>query len=334
MPSRYLIVGGLREDYCITHTNQALLGVLGGNAIYAAVGAAIWGAPVGIFSRVGSNYPTKWLENIRAAGIETAGVRVLPEPQDTRTFYKYLSLQDRVDTNPVAHFLRAGIPMPPALADYRSSTEGQENQVDFAPLAVRPTDLPEALDGTTASHLAPSDYLTHSLIPTRLRELGVKTVTVDPSIRYMQPDFRHKLRVLVSGLSGFLPSEAEARSYFQPRPPELWAMAEEFASFGCPVIVVKRGAAGQFLLDRNAGRHWIIPAFPAHVVDVTGAGDAYCGGFLAGLEQTGDPLEAAIRGGVSASLALEGHGPLYPMDAAPGLAAERAAALRPAVRLT
>ena len=334
MPSRYLILGGLREDYCITHSDQAFLGVLGGNAAYAAAGAAVWARSVGIVGRVGSNFPAEWLERIRSAGIDTDGIRLLPDHQDTRTFYKYLSLQERVDTNPAAHFLRAGIPLPLGLADYRSSTEGQDNQDEFGPLAIRPSDLPAGLKATAGAHLAPGDYLTHSVVPTRLRESGVRLITVDPSIRYMQPDFRHKLRILVNGLSAFLPSEAEARSFFQPRPPGLWEMAEEFASFGCPIILVKRGAAGQYLWDSNAKRRWHIPATPARVIDVTGAGDAYCGGFLVGLEQTGDAIEAGLRGNVSASLAVEGHGPLYVLGAAPGLAQARLETLRPAVRLS
>lgn len=334
MPSRYLILGGLREDYCITHTDQAFLGVLGGNAAYAAAGAAVWSRSVEIVSRIGSNYPQAWLEQLEAAGIRTDGVRVLSDYQDTRTFYKYLSLHERVDTNPAAYFLQAGIPLPSALADYRSSTEGQDNLDEFGPLAIRPNDLPPSLDTTAGAHLSPGDYLTHSVVPTRLRELGVRLVTVDPSIRYMQPNFRQKLRILVNGLSAFLPSEAEARSFFQPRPPGPWEMAEEFASFGCPIVLLKRGAAGQYLLDNHAKRRWHIPASPARVVDVTGAGDAYCGGFLVGLEQTGDAVEAGLRGSVSASLAVEGHGPLHALGAAPGLAEARLATLRPAVRLS
>ena len=47
---------------------------------------------------------------------------------------------------------------------------------------------------------------------------------------------------------------------------------------------------------------------PVDTVDTIGAGDAYCGGFLAGLVETGDPLEAGLRGTVSASFAVQGYG--------------------------
>lgn len=332
MSDRLIVIGGLREDYSITHDDRVRLGVLGGNAVYAAVGAAVWQAETAIISRVGSNFPLAWLERLAQAGLGIDGVQTLPEPQDTRTFYAYLSPEERVDTNPKTHFLRLGLPLPKELLDYETSTAGQEQRSRFAPLAVRPTDIEFEAGVRSAAHLAPGDYLTHSLAPARLRELGVKTVTVDPSVRYMEPGFRRELRVLVNGLDAFLPSEAEARSFFQPHPPDAWEMAEALSEFGCPIVVIKRGAAGQHVWDRAARRRWHVPAYPVRMVDVTGAGDAYCGGFLAGLQRTGDPLEAGLWGSVSASLALEGSDALHALGAAPGLAEARLEALRPSAR--
>ncbi len=45
-----------------------------------------------------------------------------------------------------------------------------------------------------------------------------------------------------------------------------------------------------------------------HTVDLTGAGDASCGGFLAGYFLTRNEVEAAMRGAISASFAVEGVG--------------------------
>jgi sugar/nucleoside kinase (ribokinase family) len=67
-------------------------------------------------------------------------------------------------------------------------------------------------------------------------------------------------------------------------------------------------------------------------VDPTGAGDAFCGGFLAGYRRTYDPLEAVLFGNISASLVVEGTGPFYALDALPGLAQARLDALRQSVR--
>jgi sugar/nucleoside kinase (ribokinase family) len=333
MSVRYLVIGGLREDYCITHDGQARSGELGGNAVYAAAGAALWSDSVGLIGRVGSNFPSTWLEDIEHAGFDIGGVRVLPDPQDTRTFYAYLSLEDRVDTNPNLHYQRAGLPLPKELVDYVSSTEGQWSRNQFGPLAVRSEDLPKSAGNAIAAHLAPGDYLTHSIVPAKLREMGVSKVTVDPSVRYMEPDFRKELPDLLKGLAAFLPSETEVRSYFQPRPPDLWEMAEALSELGCPIVGIKRGGAGLYLWDREKRQRWHIPAYAARVVDVTGAGDAFCGGFLVGLSEYEEVIEAGLRGSVSASFAIESAGALYAMGAAPGLPQARLEALRSAVRL-
>jgi ribokinase len=327
----YLFVGGLRQDYCITHDGRVYLGVLGGNAVYAAVGARVWGCPVGIVGRVGSNFPVAWLEGLERAGIDARGVRVLDEPLNTCTFYAYHDAETRVDTNPALHFLRIGHPLPKELIDYHSSTEGQDQRDRFAPAAVRPTDLPDHNASARAAHLAPADLMTHLTVPGRLRESGVRLITMDPSVRYMVPDHGRDLPVMLHRVDAFLPSRAEAEAYFRPRTPGVWEMAEAFASMGCRFVVLKRGAQGQCLWDAEARRRWIVPAYPAQVRDVTGAGDAFCGGFLAGLDRTGEAREACLWGSVSASLVVEGSGALYALPAMPGLARARLEALRPAV---
>ncbi len=75
------------------------------------------------------------------------------------------------------------------------------------------------------------------------------------------------------------------------------------------------------------------PAYPSRVAPLPGAGDAFCGGFLVGLSETGDVLEAGLRGSVSASLAIEGVGALSAMGAAPGLPQARLEALQSRARL-
>jgi sugar/nucleoside kinase (ribokinase family) len=81
------------------------------------------------------------------------------------------------------------------------------------------------------------------------------------------------------------------------------------------------------------GQHrWELPAYPSRPADPTGAGDAFCGGFLAGYKKTYEPLPAAMYGNVSASLNVEGSGAFYPLDVLSGLAAARLDALKDLVR--
>jgi len=329
---KYLFIGGIREDYSITHTNRAISGALGGNAIYSAVGARIWSGSVGVLGRIGSNFDRVKLEKIEQAGVDTSNVCVLDRPLSTITFYAYLSPEERVDVNPTVHYRRINKPMPKALLDYRSSTDGQGDREKYTPYTIRPTDIPESLGSIQGAHLAPADYLSHLTIPARLQQKDVRWITLDPSLRYMTSDFKRDLPALLRDINVFLPSELEAREFFYQGIKDVWEMAEAFGEMGPRFVVIKRGKRGQALWDGDAKRRWLIPAYPSKVQDVTGAGDAFCGGFLVGLNETQDPVEASLRGSVSSSLVVEGSGALYALGAAPGLSQARLSALRSGLR--
>ena len=65
---------------------------------------------------------------------------------------------------------------------------------------------------------------------------------------------------------------------------------------------------GAIVFDGRQGKTYRIPIYPACTVDATGAGDAFSGGFMEGITETGDVLEAGLRGTISASFVVEGWG--------------------------
>jgi sugar/nucleoside kinase (ribokinase family) len=321
-------IGGLSQDYYIAHDGEIFLGVLGGEAVYAAAGALVWSATTRIFSRVGSDFPTKWLDEISSAGIDVSGVRVLPEAHETRRFFVYSAIDQRAEVSPAAQFLRMNTPLPKELVGFDPIARGRAEGETYQPLAVRPDDVPESAAELDGALLCPEDRLCHSLLPMRLRELGVDNVVVDPSPTYMEPGFARDMPSLLNGITAFLPGDEEARSLFRPAMMDILEMADALCAMGCRYAVIKCGAAGVSAADADSGEKWIVPAYPARLRDVTGAGGAFDGGFLTGLVATGDLVEACLRGAVSASLAIEGRGPLYAVDAHPDLAAARLDALR------
>ena len=329
---QFLFLGGIREDYCITHTNHTISGAIGGNAIYSAVGARIWSESVGILGRIGSNFDRLKLEKIEQAGIDTSNVHILDQPLSSLTFYAYISPEERVDVNPALHYHRINKPIPKVLLDYRSSTDGQGNRDQFSTDSIRPADIPGSLPGVKGLHLAPSSYLSHLTIPAQVRRHVIPQITLDPSLRYMTPEFKRDLPTLLCGIDVFLPSELESHAFFYQGKKDVWEIAEAFSEMGPRIVVIKRGKRGQALWDRDSKRRYIIPAYPSHIRDVTGAGDAFCGGFLVGLIETEDPVEASLRGSVSSSLVVEGSGALYALSAAPGLTRARLSALRSRIR--
>ena len=300
--------------------------------LYAAAGLAAWEGNIGLLARVVEDYPHEWLRAFEQRGLDTRGVRILPEHLDLRFFQAYLDPLTPQRNNPVAHFTRLGLPYPKALLGYQPPAEVQDDRTTVGPASPRPLDIPEDYLEASAVHLSPLDYATHNRLIPAFRQGGITTLTLDPCAAYMTPAAWADVRRLLQGLTAFLPCEEELRALFWGQSDDLWEMAEALAAQGCELIVIKRGGHGQMLYDAPARKRWEIPAYPAHLVDPTGAGDSLCGGFLAGYRQTYDPLRAVLYGNVSASLTIEGSGAFHALEALPGLAQARLQSLAEIVR--
>lgn len=74
------------------------------------------------------------------------------------------------------------------------------------------------------------------------------------------------------------------------------------------LVVIRCGEHGCLMFSRRSGAQWL-PAyhepFSPKVVDTTGAGNAFLGGFTVGLLDTGDAREAGMYGSVAASFMTE-----------------------------
>jgi ribokinase len=313
-----LVCGGLRIDFLISAQGEVRLNQMGGNAIYAAVGARIWTDEVHLVAKAGDNFPQEWLDSLALRGVSGDHVRRVPGWQEMRTFYAYTDEKTRVDHNPEEHFRRVGLPLPPELEGYTYSLFETRNP--NSPLVLRGPDAPtEAAD---VAHIAPLALVTHAELVRHFHESGVKQITVDPGEYERSPDAAAAIQAYCSHIAAFLPSELEV-SLLLGNSSTPYEAAEVFAGWGAPLVVIKRGPDGCLLYERDGRRFTSVPAFPTTVVDVTGAGDSFGGGFAVGLRQTGDPLRAALMGTVSASFTIEGYGALHCLDASPEAARQR-----------
>ena len=331
---KFIFAGRLRRDYFIRADEKPVLDVLGGNLAYAAVGFKIWEEtpPPGLIARVGEDYPYEWLSNLERRGFDIRGITIQPEAIDVRNFYVYTDKATRITGDPVPHFARLGEPFPKALLGYRDTSNALDSKTHLTPVSLRQGDIPEDFMDATAAHLCPVDYLTHSLLPATFRQAGFTTVTLDPAPGYMNPTFFNDVPSIVTGLTAFMPAEEELRALFQGRSDDLWEMAEALAVYGCEFIIIKRGERGQLLYDASSKSRWEIPAYPARLVNPTGVGDAFCGGFLTGYRKSYDPIEAVLYGNISAAIVTEGYGPFFALDVLPGLPQARLESIRQSVR--
>ena len=101
------------------------------------------------------------------------------------------------------------------------------------------------------------------------------------------------------------------------------AIADFYLRLGPDIVALKLGAAGMLLATPE--RRVRIAAHPCRFVDATGAGDTFCGSFLARLI-LGDAPEAAARyATIAAALKCEGFGAVAPIPRAEKVLAALAA---------
>jgi hypothetical protein len=173
-PPRDLFAGQLARDFFVTSSGGSLLDVPGGSALYSAVGYRIWEQEFrpGLFARVGENYPQDWLDRLRSRGLDVRGVRILAESVDLRSFYRLGTDGEAKPSNPMAHYSQQGRQLPPALVGYQQPEPDILDRRQRGRRSLRHQDLPQAYRAATAAHLAPTDFLTHHLIPSVFRQAG------------------------------------------------------------------------------------------------------------------------------------------------------------------
>ena len=321
MSPQYLVFGNLTREFLLPASGSPRLDALGGSLLYAGAGRRVWvgESDVGLVGRVGDDYPRAWLNEDKGRGFDTEGVRILPQNLDVREFLSYSESFEPTPANPVAQFARRELTIPKSLFGYQPLEErgGRES----SRLVV--TDIPEEYLSARAALLCPMDLSTQNQLMAGLKRGNIHTLLLAPSSVDMNPGAKRTLPVFLSGVTALLLSQEELRNLFWGETHDLWEMAEAVALYGCEYVVIKCGAQGQLLYAAGAKKKYEIPAYPARLADLTGARDAFNGGFLAGYCKNYDPLEAMFHGSVSASLKVEGSGAFYPLDVLPGLAEAR-----------
>ncbi|MFN2144226.1 MAG: carbohydrate kinase family protein [Anaerolineales bacterium] len=330
----YLIFGKLRREFLITPSNKVIADQPGGCLLYAAEGVGLWleaDQKIGLIARVGEDYPRDWLDMLEENGYLIDGIKVLPEEIDLRYFRAYTDLRTYHHDDPVSHFTKRGLTMPKSLLGYQPLKPPRSLR-EVLPTSLRQSDFPESYTGARAAHLTGLDFLSHTITPPYLRQQGVQIVTLDPG-PYMHKENLSDVKSMVIGLTAFLPSEDQLGQLFLNQTTDLREMIEEVATWGVEIVVVKRAWQGQMVYHSVTNKCYEIPAYPSKMVDPTGAGDVFAGGFLAGLMITGSPTQAVLYGNVSASFAVEGSGVFYTQDALPGLQQARLESIRDSIRV-
>ena len=109
-----------------------------------------------------------------------------------------------------------------------------------------------------------------------------------------------------------MPGEEDVRTLTGLTDPD--AMLDFYLKLGAKVVLLKMGEAGAYLATPDARSR--IPGHKVHPVDATGAGDTFCGSFLARILAGDEPPAAARYASVAAALKCTGYGAVAPIPAA------------------
>lgn len=305
MTPELAVFGCLTLDNVVTAEGRVLPQSFAGNAIYAALGARLWSDSVGVVARAGDNYPQACFDLLKDLGVDVAGIRRLPQPHGRNMAFFYRA--DGSRTRQASPEVLAALP--PAERDRFIDTtlqpDAREKWFAFSPdVEDAPSGWWPGLRGVHCPAI-PMARQARIVSSAKSRHGGKIWAQVDSPWQDKAAQEPAEEAALLSEVDAVLPSEADLDDLLPGATRH--AAVKALLHAGARRVVLKRGADGCDIYGHD-GRTVHIPTVAVDVVDLTGAGDAFCGGFLAGICTTGDVIAAARQGAVSASFAIERRG--------------------------
>lgn len=276
---KILIIGTVAYDEIETTTGSSGK-ILGGAATYIGLSASLLNSKSSIISIVGGDFEHKNLKLLKLKGINTDSIEIVPKG---KTFYwkgKYYKDWNKRDT------LNTQLNV---LADFNPAVSEENKKAEIIVLG----NLHPEVQNTVLDQVNVSE----------------KCIILD-TMNFWMDNALAELMKVIKRVDIIIINDEEALQL--SKKDTLFAAANEILSFGPKQIVIKKGEHGAMLFDES--RFFTVPAFPVKkVIDPTGAGDAFAGGFAGYLSQL-DKINfeamklAVVHGTVMASFCVEGFG--------------------------
>lgn len=278
--NKLLIVGTVAFDAIETPFGKTDK-ILGGSAPYIGLSASQFHVKSAIVSIVGGDFPKHHLDDFEAHSIDTSAIEII---EGEKTFFwsgRYHSDMNQRDT----------------------ITTGLNVLEKFSPL------VPESFkmaNVVVLGNLAPKDQ---SLVISQIKNENA-LIILDTMNFWMDSAFEELLEVLKS-VDVITINEEEARQLTGQT--SLVVAAKKIHQLGPKFVVIKKGEHGALLFCNE--QVFSAPALPLEsVIDPTGAGDTFAGGFAGFLTKTNDfsfenMKRALIYGSAMASFCVEKFGP-------------------------
>ena len=266
----------------------------GGSGSYFALAASLL-SDVSLVSAVGHDFPQDFLDRLSQKGVDISNVKI-DKTGKTMRYHSTFS------------------------SDY-SVRHG-----DLTALNVFEKFEPVLTEKQAKSHFAYLGTLTPSLQLSVIEQLEKPKLIAMDTIEYFIKSDLGGVSKVMSEVDCVVLNDAEARMICGKD--NLVACGKALLKMGPTIAIVKKGEHGSILFcdDGSASPY---PAFPLeHIVDPTGAGDSFAGGFMGHLSKVGNPSKAELRkamawGTIAGSITVEGFGVKPILDATFEIARKR-----------
>lgn len=253
--------------------------ILGGSATYSALAARYFTDPVRVSAVVGGDFPDEYVDLLRGCGLDLDGLDVL---EDGKTFFWS--------------------------GRYHFDLNGRDTlTTDLNVLAGFDPILPHAYRDSRILCLGNLDPKIQLSV---LEQVEKPDLVICDTMNYWIDHTPDDLAKVLSKVDALIINDEEARQLANE--PNLVRAANAIRAQGPDVLVIKKGEHGAMLfLD---GSIFWAPALPLEdIVDPTGAGDTFMGGFAGHLAQcsavdTDELKRAVITGSAMASFCVERFG--------------------------
>jgi sugar/nucleoside kinase (ribokinase family) len=275
-------VGHFAIDSILLPDRHTPFVVLGGAAAYVSLAARRLGTRVSVISKVGADFPEAYKWWLGQEGIDLSGILKDEKAQTTRFELKY-------SNPPSDRVLTLKNKAPPITVDDLPKTL-KADAIHIAPIAGEITyEVAEKLRGFAEVLSLDPQGLLRNFDEAGNVSLGSMT---DKRILGIIDIYKSSLSEIEVVTGQIEPDSA----------------IEAIHKLGAKIVVVTLGEDGAVISTGDTT--YYVPAYkPEKVVDPTGAGDAFIGGFLAEYVYGENYLRCACVGSAVASLVVEGIGP-------------------------
>jgi sugar/nucleoside kinase (ribokinase family) len=279
-----VVIGHFAIDNIMIPSRTIPFVVLGGAATYTSIEAKRLGATTSVISKVGGNFPEAYFWWLRQEGIDISGV--IKRADEPTTSFELSYSAD--------------------LAERTLKLKSKGTPIGLA-------DLPMDLDAK-AVHIAPIANEVSFEAVEKLKHCA-DVLSLDPQGLLRSFDKAGNVtenspvnKQILSLINIYKSSQNEICSITGQS--ELKLAIKAMHDFGIETVIVTMGAKGSLLSVEGA--QYNIAACPSQVlVDPTGAGDVFIGGFLTEYLRKKESIWCACVGSAAASLVVEGLGPTY-----------------------